>query len=302
MIIPKYLKKGDKIAIVSPAGKITGDRLENARKVLEKWGLTVVFGRNVLNQHHQFAGTDEQRAADFQEMLDDHTIDAILCSRGGYGSVRIIERLDFSKFLKNPKWIIGFSDITLFHALLNQKYRIASVHGIMPKNFPKDIAENDAAESLKTALWGKKIHYKVPSSKWNRQGKCSGEIMGGNLAILYSLNSTPYEINPAGKILFIEDINEYLYQIDRMMNTFKMSGKLAGLAGLVVGGMTNLKDNDTPFGKIAQEIIQEAVAEFHYPVCFDFPAGHINGKNRALIFGKKADLKVDTDHTLLDFE
>lgn len=289
MIIPTYLKKGDKIGVVATARKISESELAPALKIMEEKSLVPVLGKNVLGAHHQFSGTDAERCADMQHMLDDESIKAIIVARGGYGTVRIIDSLDFSTFAKHPKWIIGYSDITVLHSHINKTLGIATLHATMPINFLQDAY---ATETLFNALFGEKIHYTFDAHPLNRNGRVEGELVGGNLSLLYALCGSVSDINTDNKILFIEDLDEYLYHIDRMMINLKRSGKLSRLKALVVGGITDMKDNAIPFGKTAEEIIAEHVAEYHYPVCFNFPAGHIKN-NYALKFGATAHLTVD---------
>ena len=300
MITPAKLNKGDKIGIIAPARKIFMSEIEAAIKVFERWGFNVELGKNIFARHRQFAGTDEQRAADLQDMLDNPEIKAIICARGGYGTVKILKLLDFSKFIKNPKWIVGYSDITALHAQLNQNLGIESIHGTMPFNFPNDNSENEAVKTLKKSLFDERISYKTENHEFNRKGKVSGVLVGGNLSVLYSISGTKYDIDTEGKILILEDLDEYLYHIDRMMMNMKYGGKLEKLKGLIVGGMTDMKDNQIPFGKTAYEIIYEAVKEYNFPVCFNFPIGHIEN-NFALILGAKADLKVEKKGVYFNF-
>lgn len=282
LIQPLYLKKGDKIGIVACARKISREEIQPAVDILKSWGLEVVLGNNLFNADNQFSGTDNERAEDLQQMLDDSTIKAIISARGGYGTIRIIDLLDFSKFKQNPKWIIGYSDITVLHSHIHN-LGFETIHATMPINF---MVNKEATESLRKALFGEKIEYNFESHPLNRNGKAEGQLIGGNLSLLYALSGSISDIDTKGKILFIEDLDEYLYHIDRMMINLKRSGKLKNLAGLIVGGMTDIKDNTVPFGKTAEEIILDAVKEYDYPVCFNFPAGHID-KNMALIFGKQ---------------
>ena len=291
MITPQYLKKGDRIAIVSPARKISPAEVETAINIFESWGLEVLLGEHLYASYNQFAGSDEQRLSDFQQMLDDESIRAIICSRGGYGTVRIIDSLDFTRFLKNPKWIVGYSDITVLHSHIHEHFGVETLHAVMPLNFKDKCDGNPSVITLKKALFGKELIYKIPAEAYNRKGTCKGPLVGGNLSILYSLTNTGSDIKTNGKILFIEDIDEYLYHIDRMMMNLRRSGKLEGLAGLLVGAMTKMHDNDVPFNKTAYEIIAEAVEDYPYPVCYNFPAGHIED-NRALILGREALLEV----------
>lgn len=297
MITPNILEKGDKIGIIAPARKIQMNEIAAAIKVFERWGLEVVLGKNIFAQYRQFAGTDEQRAEDLQNMMDNSEIKAIVCARGGYGTVKTLKLLDFTKFLLSPKWIVGYSDITALHTHLNQNLRVKSIHGTMPFNFPKDLSENEAVKTLKKSLFGEQNVYEIESHVYNRTGKAIGELIGGNLSVLFSVSGTKYDIDTTGKILVLEDLDEYLYHIDRMMMNMKYGGKLENLKGLIVGGMTDMNDNQIPFGKSAYEIIRDAVAEYDFPVCFNFPTGHIEN-NYALIFGAKVELEVGKDKVI----
>lgn len=296
---PKFLKTGDTIGIISTARKISKEELLPATTFFEKQGFNVIFGTNLFCEDRQFSGTDEQRASDLQEMLDNSEVNAIICARGGYGTVRIIDKIDFSNFIQNPKWICGYSDVTVLHSHLHN-LGIQTLHSTMPLNFPKDGLVNESMKSLIRALIGEKLSYTIPPHKFNRIGNTSGIICGGNLSILYSLNGTPSDIQTDGKILFIEDLDEYLYHIDRMMMNLKRSGKLAHLAGLIIGGMSDMNDNNIPFGKTAEEIVYEAVAEYNYPVCFGFPAGHIS-ENYALKLGGIVKLSIYKDKSEIIF-
>jgi muramoyltetrapeptide carboxypeptidase len=288
--LPDSLSPGDEIRIVSTARKISNGEIQAAVKLLTDWGFKVSLGKNIFNADRQFSGTDEQRLQDFQEALDDQNVKMILCARGGYGTVRIIDDIDWKAFKKHPKWIAGYSDITVLHSHLNKNVGIASLHCSMPVNFPTNAKE--ALDSLKAAITGEELNYEFEANQLNRLGSCNAEIVGGNLSILFSLSGTNSAIDTRGKILFLEDLDEYLYHVDRMMMNLKRNGILNDLAGLIVGAMSDMNDNAIPFGKTAEEIIAEAVQEFNYPVCFGFPAGHIND-NRALVLGKKAKLTVD---------
>ncbi len=288
MISPPYLKTGDKIGIISTARKITEAELEPALQTFADWGLEVVLGKNLFADYHQFAGTDKQRAADLQAMLDDPDIKAIVCARGGYGTVRIIDDLDFTIYNMRPKWVVGYSDVTVLHSHIHSHFGIETMHAIMPLNFP---GTPEAMQSLKRALFGEQISYELEPHPFNRHGKCTGQVVGGNLSLLYSLNNTTSDIDTTNKILFIEDLDEYLYHIDRMMMNLRRSGKLENLAGLIVGGMTEMNDNEVPFGKTAYEIIAEAIKPYSFPVIFNFPAGHISD-NRVLIIGRRCEMTV----------
>ena len=290
MIFPEYLQKGDRIRIVAPAGKVSKDKLLPGIELLQDMGYEVIDGKHVFDRHFQYAGTDEQRASDFQEAINDTQTKAIICARGGYGSVRIIEKLDFSYFLKSPKWLVGFSDITVFHSVLN-KLGLASIHGAMPAFFLENKKPTKSFHSLMEVLTSGNSELKFESHSLNLKGSCSGELVGGNLSLLYSLQGTPWQLDTKGKILLIEDLSEYLYHLDRMMQNFKLSGQLNDLAGLVVGGFTEMQDNESPYGKSAYEIIYEAIEGCHFPVCFDIPSGHIP-KNLSLMLGANYQLQV----------
>jgi muramoyltetrapeptide carboxypeptidase len=292
---PEFLKKGDKIGIVAPARKVSMEEMLPAIEILTNWGLEVVLGKNLFCEENQFSGSDEQRAEDLQTMLNDSSIKAIISARGGYGTLRIIDKIDFSKFIQQPKWIVGYSDITVLHSHI-QTLGVATIHATMPINFTKN---TEATESLRKALFGEPIIYKTPTHRLNKntENSIEGEIIGGNLSLLYALAASSSDIDTTGKILFIEDLDEYLYHIDRMMLNLKRSGKLTDLKALVVGGMTDMKDNAIPFGKTAEEIILDAVKEYNYPVYFGFPAGHID-RNLALYFGKEIKLHFLNEHDL----
>ena len=300
MITPEFLKPGDKVAIVATARKISPAEVEPAIKILESWGLEVMTGDSLYETDRQFAGTDSQRTADLQAMLDNPEIRAILCARGGYGTVRIIDELDFTAFVKHPKWVVGYSDITVLHNHINTIYGIETIHATMPVNFPPD-GTLPAVEALKSALFGKAPDYKTATGKLSRFGHASGQVIGGNLSILYSLSGTPSALDTDGKILFIEDLDEYLYHIDRMMMNLKRSGKLENLAGLVVGGLTEMRDNTVPYGMTAEEIVFDAVKSYKFPVLFGFPAGHLK-ENMPLIMGREAVLDVSAEGSSLAFK
>jgi muramoyltetrapeptide carboxypeptidase len=299
MILTPFLNQGDKIGIVAPARYIEQDKYPSITSIIESKGYRVLRGRTTYLEHGPFAGSDEERLADLQEMLDHSEIKAIFCLRGGYGTIRIIEKLNWDKFLQNPKWIIGFSDITILHNKLHLLGG-ASIHGQMPLNFAGR-NENKGLDMLFETLSGKELVYNLPKHKLNRIGNVKAGVVGGNVAILSSLIGTPYDINTDGKILFIEEVGEYLYRFDRLMNHLKMSGKLTNLAGLCVGGLSDLKDNDPVFGQTAEEIIIDLVSEYSYPLCFGFPAGHIK-ENYPLIFGATATFIVERDSCMLNFK
>jgi muramoyltetrapeptide carboxypeptidase len=295
MIFPEKLKIGDKIGIISPARKITLNELDPAIKTIESWKLKVELGSNLFEVDNQFSGTIEQRSTDLQTMIDDDSIKAILCARGGYGTVQIIDNIDFSKLKNNPKWIVGYSDVTVLHSHLN-KLGIASLHATMPINFKTNAKESLA--SLKNGLFGNENNILCGPHPFNKFGKVEAEVVGGNLSILYSLLGSNSDVDTDGKILFIEDLDEYLYHIDRMMMNLKRNGKFTKLKGLVVGGMSDMNDNTIPFGKTAEEIILEYIKEFDFPVCFNFPAGHLDD-NRTLVFGKECTLEINENGVIL---
>lgn len=294
---PDYLRPGDTIGIVATARKVSPEEMAPAIKRMEQWGLKVILGKNLYHTENQFSGSDAERAADLQEMLDDPEVKAVIIARGGYGTVRVVDRLNWDIFSRQPKWIIGYSDVTVLHSHIHTHLGIETLHATMPINFEKNAA---ATASLKSALFGEQLSYQVSGHLLNREGDCSAKVIGGNLSLLYSLAGTPSDIDTRGKILLIEDLDEYVYHIDRMMIQLKRSGKLKGLKGLVAGGMNDMRDNAVPFGKTAEEIINEAVAEYDYPVCFGFPSGHI-AENFALILGREAELKVNEKGVSLVF-
>ena len=298
MLTPPYLKKGDKVGIVCTARKVDRDDLEEGIALLEACGLEPVLGKTIGASDHQYGGSDAVRAADLQAMLDDEEINAIWCAKGGYGTVRIIDEINFYKFIKYPKWIIGYSDVTVLHSQIH-KLGFETIHGVMPVGIGRNTAV--AKQTLENAWFGKPVHYHIESAPLNRLGTAKGELVGGNISILYSLCGSHSAIDTTNKILFLEDLDEYLYHVDRMMVNLKRNGMLRNIRGLVVGGLTSMHDNSTPFGKTAQEIVMDAVAEYDYPVCFDFPAGHLKD-NRALILGRSASLEVNERGAKLYFD
>lgn len=290
MVIP-FLKQGSKIGIVAPARKVTPEEMQFAMNWLKEQGLEPVYDDRLFAEHHIFAGDDNFRAGVFQEYLDNEQIEAIWLARGGYGSLRIIDQLDFTKFFQHPKWIIGFSDGTIFHGKLN-RLGVPTLHASMPYCFGKKTQE--AQQSLFDALTGKLLRYEFPSHSLNRIGQAEGEMIGGNLSVLYSMiGSDSFPITD-GKILFIEEVDEYIYHVDRMMHALKRAGKLEHIKGLIVGGLTQIHDNPDPFGMSVEEVIAEAVSAYDYPVCFSFPAGHFDD-NRALCLGQKAKIEVTAE-------
>lgn len=302
--IPPYLRTGDTIAITSPAGYITHEQIRPAVQLMESWGFKVRIGNTIGKRDFSLGGTDAERSADFQQMLDDPNVKAIMCARGGYGVVRIIDKLDFNRFGQNPKWIIGFSDITVFHCHLNRELNIASIHAKMCNSFPDDwtLAEPIQIEtilSIKQVLTGQAVKYTAVPSRYNRTGRAEATLIGGNLSIIETLSGSKSDIVTDGKILFVEETGEYAYRVDRMFWNLKRSGKLANLKGLIVGGF-KLKPDDPgdEFGRNINDIILEKIKEYHYPICFDFPVGH-QKNNFALKCGAKHILNVDANGSSL---
>lgn len=303
--IPAYLKKGDTIGITCPAGFITAEDIQPAVNKMQEWGYSIKTGSTVGKKDATFGGTDEERLQDLQQMLDDKNIKAIMCARGGYGAVRIIDKLDFKKFVLHPKWIIGFSDITILHAHLNKNFGIASIHSKMCNSFPKDWSKAEPVQietitSIQKCLAGEKMEYAALFNEKNKLGKAEGILIGGNLKTLETLAGSKSDINTDGKILFVEDTGEYLYSIDRMFWNLKRSGKLSKLKALIIGGF-KVKPAEDPaeeFGKDLFTIVLEIVKEYNYPVCFDFPVGH-QKNNFALKCGVKHKLSVAATETTL---
>ncbi len=294
---PAYLKPGDTIGITCPAGFITPEEIVPAIKKLTEWGFKVTVGKAVGKKDFTYGGTDAERLNDFQQMLDDKNIKAILCARGGYGAVRIIDDLDFKQFVLHPKWIIGFSDITVFHSHLNYNYGIASIHSKMCNSFPDDWAlaeqvQRDSIESIRKCLTGEKMQYAFSSNQKNKAGTASGVLVGGNLKTIETLACSKSDLATKNKILFVEDTGEYLYSIDRMFWNLKRTGKLQSLSGLVIGGFKIKKDDEgEDFGKTLEEIVIEKTKGFTYPVCFDFPVGH-QKNNMALKCGVRHRMDI----------
>jgi len=290
-MFPFNLNKGDTIAIAATARKVTLAEIQPAITIFEQWGLTVKLADGLFETYHQFAGDDNKRVRSFQQLLDNDEVKAIVCARGGYGTVRIIDQLDFTHFSQRPKWIVGYSDITVLHSQLFKKFGIPSLHATMPINMQQHNADNESIESLRKVLFGEPISYSFSPHVLNRNGEAKGNLIGGNLSVLYSLLGSASDIDTKGCILFLEDLDEYLYHIDRMMINLKRNGKLKDLAGLIIGGMSDMKDNSIPFGKTAVEIIFEHVADCNYPIAFEFPLGH-EKRNLAITLGEKYVLQV----------
>jgi len=298
-IQPAFLKPGDEVAIISPSSYIGEDLLIEAVAFLEKWGLKVRTGKNAAKRNGPFAGNDEERLNDLQEMTSDPDIKAVFCSRGGYGLLRIINRVDFSALNKSPKWYAGFSDITILHTWLNDVCGVISIHGEMPVNFHNSVKTNDTFVSLKQALFGE-----LRSIEWEgnffRSRDVSGELTGGNLSLLYSLMGSRAELITRGKILFIEEVGECYYHVDRMLTSLKLAGKLDELSALVVGGMNEISESKIPWGKNIEKTILDIVSEYNYPLLFSFPAGHV-ADNRAFYIGKQAKIEVNSNRAILSY-
>jgi len=291
---PAFLKQGDEVAIVAPAARTDADLIDDGITILQSWGLKVTPLPHAYGSFHQYSGSDWNRIDDLQEAINNPHFKAIICTRGGYGCTRIVDRIDFSPLLEYPKWLVGFSDITVLHAHLHQ-LRIESIHGSMLKNF------HHGAETVKAALFGTLTEHRINSHPLNRTGKATGVIVGGNLTLINNIIGTPSDITTFRKILFIEDIGEELYHLDRLMTQLKRTKKLENLAALIVGQFRNMKDSKTiPFGKTVEEIVYDAVKEYRYPVCFNFPAGHIDD-NRAFYLGRKSELIVESTSSTLSF-
>lgn len=301
LIRPAHLKKGDTIMILAPAGRIKDKKgLDAGIKLANHWGLVVFFGNHLLSQDNSFAGTDEERLEDLQKAMDNTSIKAIWAARGGYGSVRIVDDLDFSKFMEQPKWIIGYSDITVLHNKLHE-LGYQSIHGQMPLTLDLDDPnQKQSIQTLHQTLFGKKLQYKLQSSEFNRLGESSGQLVGGNLSIVYSMLDSDTNLNMHGKVLFIEDVGEALYHIDRMMISLKRAGYFNACEGIIVGTFKLKSNEGNPFGKTLEEIVLEAAEGTDFPIIFNFPAGHIDD-NRALLLGSYVDLKVTKNKTKIRF-
>lgn len=302
LIKPEYLKKGDTVAIVAPSGvlKNYNGYILKAKELLKSWELEVVIGENVFNDNGHFAGTDNQRSADFQLALDDKAIKAIWCARGGYGAMRIIDNLNFEKYKENPKWIIGYSDITAIHNDLHNN-KSESIHGIMCKSLEKiDVDNNESISLLKKTLFGEKLSYTIEGNNYNIEGNSNGQLIGGNLTLLHCLLGSESSIDTDGKILFIEDLGEYLYHIDRMLISLKRAGYFDNCKGLIVGDFTDMRKNTTPFGRNLKELILDIVKEYDFPVSFGFPAGH-GEKNYPMILGREINLEVSKQQSTINF-
>ena len=302
LIKPEYLKKGDTVAIVAPSGvlKNYNGYILKAKELLKSWELEVVIGKNMFNDNGHFAGTDNQRSADFQLAMDDKSIKAIWCARGGYGAMRVIDNLNFEKYKENPKWIVGYSDITAIHNNLHNN-KSESIHGIMCKSLEKiDVDNNKSVSLLKKSLFGEKLSYTIEGNNYNIEGNSNGQLIGGNLTLLHCLLGSESSIDTDGKILFIEDLGEYLYHIDRMLISLKRAGYFDNCKGLIVGDFTDIRKNTTPFGRDLKELILDIVREYDFPVSFGFPAGH-GEKNYPMILGREINLEVSKQQSTINF-
>lgn len=304
---PEFLKQNDKIAIVAPSGRISPEEIQEGLNLIKSWGLIPVLGKNLFEDYYNgyhFAGTDEQRISDFQEALDNDEIKAIWCARGGYGAVKLLDNLKWNKFLTNPKWIIGYSDITAIHNHVNN-FEIQTIHGITTKKLNTEYNE-ETFLTLEKALLGQELNYEIPAHPFNQKGKVKGKLVGGNLSIIYSLAGSNSFINGENSILFIEDWNENWYHIDRMMMNLKRSGLLSQIKGVIAGSFTKMDiETENPefhsnFDQTTYEVIQKIMNEFEIPIAYQFPAGHI-GDNRALIFGSEVSLEVNENLVNLNF-
>jgi len=303
MIKPDFLKAGDTVSIVAPSGLLNNREKEinQAKTLLKSWGLNVVIGKYVFNKSGHFAGTDNQRAEDFQKALDNPNIKAIWCARGGYGTVRMIDKLDFTAFKQNPKWIIGYSDITAIHNQLNIEGS-ESIHAIMCTSLTEDLKDIEAnVTTFKSAIFGDVLSYTINSSKYNKTGITSGQLVGGNLTLLHTMLGSKSSIDMDGKILFFEEIGEYAYHIDRMLQSLKRAGYFENCKGLIVGSISKVRKNTTPWGKSVQQLILDVVSEYDFPVLFNFPAGH-EKDNHAMIFGRTIQLTVSKGQSTVNFE
>ena len=302
LIQPDYLKAGDTVAIVAPSGilKARTDEIELAKKLLKQWNLNVVIGKHVFNQANHFAGTDDERCEDFQNAMDDPTISAIWCARGGYGTVRILDKLDYTQFRKHPKWLIGYSDITALHNQMHNE-GFESIHAMMCVSLDED-AEGlqDTIDTFKNTIFGHSLSYELEGSSYNKLGASSGQLVGGNLTMLHTMLGSDTSIDTSGKILFFEEIGEYAYHIDRMLQSLKRAGYFDNCKGVIVGDITKVRKNTTPWGKPVEQLILDALEEYNFPIAFNMPAGH-EKDNRAMILGRTINLKVDKSKSNIDF-
>ena len=291
MTIPPFLNTGDTVAIIAPSGSLENRDIDFAIKKIKSWGLKITFGRHLHSSFYNFSGNDNQRTEDLQEALDNKDIKAIFCARGGYGLIRIIDKINWESFIKSPKWIIGFSDVTVLHSFINNRLKIATLHSPMPINFEK-LTDPVSIPSLKEIIFGFPVEYTFENQNSLFHEEFSGILIGGNLSLLYSLRGTPYDFDPDNKILFIEEIDEYYYHIDRMIQNLKLGNKFSGLKGIILGGFTDIKDNEIPFGFNVSEIVTNAIKTSRIPVINNFPAGH-QTPNYPIKLGVKTTIKSD---------
>ena len=302
LIQPPYLQQGDTIAIVAPSGILNNREKEinQAKDLLESWGLNVIIGKHVFNKSGHFAGTDDERAEDFQKALDNPNIKAIWSARGGYGTVRILDKLDYTKYKEHPKWVIGYSDITALHSQLNNEGS-ESIHALMGTSLTDDLEDiKDNVASFKAAIFGLPLSYTIESSSYNKTGTVSGQLVGGNLTLLHTMLGSKTSIDTSGKILFFEEIGEYAYHIDRMLQSLKRAGYFENCKGIIVGAISKVRKNTTPWGKPIEQLILDVVAEYDFPVLFNFPAGH-EDDNRAMILGRTIELRVGNEKSTIRF-
>ena len=300
---PPYLKAGDTVAIVAPSGilKNRDKEIEQAKTLLKSWGLEVVIGNHVFNKDNHFAGSDDERCEDFQKALDNPKISAIWCARGGYGTVRILDKLDYSKFKQNPKWLIGYSDITALHNQMHNE-GVESIHAMMCTSLQDDMATiEETVSTFKNAIFGKSLNYTLEGSKYNKVGNATGKLVGGNLTMLHTMLGSKTSIDVSGKILFIEEIGEYKYHIDRMLQSLKRAGYFDNCKGVIVGDMSKLRKNTTLWGTSVEQLILDALAEYNFPIAFNMPAGH-EKDNRAMILGRTVELTVSKDKSTVKFK
>jgi len=298
-MIPSFLRAGDNIHIVSPSGAIQPGFIDGATKLLSSWGLKVTEGKYARTEYGRFSGTKDERTADLQQALDDPNVNAILCSRGGYGLAQIIDKIDFTSFAKSPKWLIGFSDITILHNAITA-LGIASMHGIMTKYLTELPEESDQITSFKNLLFGTPSNFSIKPEAENRLGQAEGKLIGGNLSVMMGMRSTPFDLDFHNNILFIEDVGEKPYQIDRMIQSLRLSGVLKQISGLVVGQFSDYDEDPLMMQSVA-EIILAAVSEYDYPVCFNFPAGHVD-YNLSFVLGEQVELVVEADGARLNYK
>lgn len=302
LIQPPYLKAGDTVAIVAPSGilKSREGEIQQAVSLLKSWGLHAIVGKHVFNQADHFAGTDEERCEDFQNAMDDPSVSAIWCARGGYGTVRILDKLDYTQFRKHPKWVIGYSDITALHSQLHNE-GFESLHALMCVSLTKDLSEiEDTVDTFKSALFGNPNNYQLEGSSYNKEGEVKGQLVGGNLTMLHTMLGSDTSIETSGKILFIEEIGEYKYHIDRMLQSLKRAGYFDNCKGLIVGDMSKLRKNTTLWGTSIEQLILDALSEYDFPIAFNMLAGH-EPDNRALVLGKVIELVVEKEKSTLSY-